>query len=510
MSGWSRVERRVCLSKTKRELGLFSTIMMGLGGAIGFEIFVLLDYAYFHLAGPSIILALLLTGVINLLIMLSYCELGAAMPKLGGEYTYIKTAYGGFTAFLSGCFRWFSSVFGAALAALVFIQQFAYLFSTFAPTVQSFISSQMPLIATLVVVVFALLDIKGVKKIGSTEVEAFLVVFAIFIISGLLHGLSPLEIFPKNLPEGLPSVLAATVYTFPMFFGMRALVAGAVLVRHPERNIPRGILLSALIIIPLYVGLAYIAAGVVSPNEVGSTAPFLNLAAQKIMGVAGGVLFAIAGMIASLSALSTSLMVQSSIARGMSRDGYLPKILLSVHKRFGTPYIEIIVGSLFISILSALGAIAFLGYTASFGALLVFALVNLSLLKLRREKPHLERPFKIPLYPFIPIAGAIIPILLLMFPIFLGDTYAVDALLSGLGLTSLVLMTYYLRMIGRYRLQIAVGGICLGTGSSLVLLTCITEAGFMPSIFPNISSYVLLFIGAILIIAGVLNATPYN
>jgi amino acid transporter len=59
-------------------------LAIGLSAAIGFEVFVLLDYAYFHLAGPDIILAVLLAGVMNLLIMLSYCELGAAIPEVGG------------------------------------------------------------------------------------------------------------------------------------------------------------------------------------------------------------------------------------------------------------------------------------------------------------------------------------------------------------------------------------------------------------------------------------------
>jgi len=108
--------------KMKRELGLFSAVMMGLSGSIGFEIFVLMDYAYFGLAGSSLVLALLLGGLINLLIMFSYCELSAAIPEVGGEYTYTKAAYGGFVAFASGCLRWLASVFGAALAALTFLR----------------------------------------------------------------------------------------------------------------------------------------------------------------------------------------------------------------------------------------------------------------------------------------------------------------------------------------------------------------------------------------------------
>jgi len=484
----------------KRELGLFDAVMMGLSGAIGFEIFVLMDYAYFHLAGSGMILALLLGGLTNLLIMFSYCELGAAIPEIGGEYTYTKAAYGGLVAFISGCLRWLASVFGAALAALTFAHQLLYLFSKFAPAVEGFVSAQMPLIAIIVVMVLAALQVRGVKKVGIIMVAVFLAIFAIFLAGGLWHGLIPPEILPKPLSEGLPGVFAATAYTFPMFFGMRALVAGAAQIKDPEKNVPRAILLSALLIMPLYFSVAYVAVGV-SP---GGDGPLLNLAAEEIMGVAGGVLFAIAGMVASLSALGTSITVQSSIARGMSRDGYLPKTLLSVHRRFGTPYVAIIAGSLFIMLLSVTRALEFLGYAASFGSILVFALVNLSLLKLRKKKPHMKKPFKTPLYPITPIAGIVMSLVLLAFPMFLRDVNAINALMSGLGLMALVLITYHLRMVGRYRLKVAVGGISLGTGIFMALLTFLIETGFVLLTLPRI---ILIFVSAVSILAGILNVS---
>lgn len=495
-----------CCLKTERELGLFNAVMMGLSGAIGFEIFVLLDYAYrLTESGLALMIVLVLAGVLNLIIMFSYCELSAAMPEVGGEYTYIKTAYGGYIAFIAGCFRWLASIFGAALAATTFTLQMAYFFSVVAPQIQSVFLSQIPLISVIIVACFAALDVKGVKQVGSLIVFAFLAVFAVFIASGMLYGLTGVGVFPKPLPESLSGIFASTVYVFPIFFGMRALVAGAPMVKHPGKNIPRSILLSALIIIPIYVGLVFTASGVVLPGEVQPSVPFLNFAAQKIMGNWGGALFAVAGMVASLSALGTSLAVQSSILQGMSRDGYLPKTLLSVHRRFGTPYIAIVAGAFFVMFFSALGVVVFLGYAASFGSLLVFALVNLSLLKLRREKPHIERPFKTPFYPFTPVIGFIMPIVLLVFPVLLRDTNAVDAIISSLGLTGLVLVTYYLRMVGRRRLQIAVGGIGVGTGVSLVLLTFLLELGLISQMLFYVPGYVMFVVGTVFIIGGILN-----
>jgi APA family basic amino acid/polyamine antiporter len=470
---------------------------MGLGGAIGFEIFVLLDYAYFDLAGPTMVSALFLCGLINLLTMFSYSELSAAIPKVGGEYTYTKAAFGGLTAFMAGCLRWLASVFGGALAAVVFAQQLAYFFSIFIPAVQNFILVSTPLIAAIVVIILAALDISGVKEATTLIVVAFLAIFAVFLASGLLYGLTPPEVLPRASLGGLSGFFAATAYTFTMFVGMRALVAGAPQIKEPGKNVPRALLLSTVLLTAVYCGVAYVAVGVIPLGNYD--VPLLNLAAAEIVGGIGGILFAIAGMIASVSSVSTAMMVQSSILGGMSRDGYMPKVLLRVHRRFGTRYVAVIASSLFVILFSAIGAVEFLGYAASFGSLLVFALVNLSLMKLREKEPHLKRPFKAPLYPITPIAGIAMSFLLLTFPVLLRDVNAESALVSGLGLMALVLTTYYLRMVGRYRLRVAVGGISLGMGVLLALLA--------PLLIPRLPLYVLIFVSAVSIIAGVLNVT---
>lgn len=491
--------------KPKRTLGLRGIVMVGLSGAIGFEIFVLMNYAYFNLAGSDLVFAVLLAGIINLVIMLSYCELGASIPEVGGEYTYIKTAYGKYVAFIAGCFRWLASIFGAALAAVTFVIQLAYLASFFAPDAQNLILAQASLIAAMVVIAYGALEIKGVKQLGNVIVYALLILFIGLIGGGLIHGLGQTETLTKPFLEGFSGIFAATVYVFPMFFGMRALIAIAATAKRPAKDIPRGLLISALLITPLYILIAYVTVVAAPPAGTALSIPLLGYAAEAIFGSAGGILFAIAGMAACLSGLGTALTVQSSITRGMSRDGYLPKILLAVHSRFGTHYIAVITGALFITLLSVVGAVPFLGYAASFGSLIVFALVNLSLIKLRKTKPYMDRPFKTPLYPLTPILGVALSVALLIAPSLIGDANAVDALISGIGLTAVVVGTYYLRMAGRLRLQIAVGGIGIGMGISAAALAITSEAGLIPPVFPFIPNYALLILSAALVIGGFLN-----
>jgi APA family basic amino acid/polyamine antiporter len=487
--------------KKAEKHGLFGAIMMGLGSAIGFEIFGQLGYAY-SLAQASMVFALFLGGLICLLTMFSYSELCAALPVTGGEYSYTKAAFGGFTAFMTGCLRWLSSIFGAAFAALVFAQQLSFFLSILLSLDQNHLLAYTNLIAAILVFILGALSVRGVKEITTFLVGAFLAIFALFLISGFWQGQAVPEVLPQF--EGLSGVFATTAYTFIMFVGIRAIVAGAPEIKDPEKNIPKAIFLSMVLLIALYCSVAYVAVSAVGQEEFAEST-LLNFAAEKIMGLPGGALVAIAGMVASISSVSTAIMVQSSIVRGMGRDGYLPKVLLTVHKRFGTPHVAVVANSFFVVLLAAIGAAGFLGYAASFASILVFVLVNLSVMKLRENRPHLERPLKAPLYPITPIIGIAMSLMLLVFPIFLGDVNAENAIMSSFGLMGLVLATYHLRMMGIHRLRIALGGISLGMGFFAALLAYLIEKGFKPLVLPLVPPYILVFVSVVSILAGVLN-----
>jgi len=487
----------------ERKLGLFSAVIMGLSGAIGFEIFALLNYAYFDLAGPSMISALLFCGIINLITMFSYSELSAALPEVGGEYTYTKVAFGGFISFMAGCLRWLASIFGGALAAIVFVNQLEVIFSVFAPSIQDLVLANASVLIVGLVVILIILAIRGVEEATTLIVAAFLAIFIIFLAMSTIYNLTPQNIVPEASGKSLAVFFATAAYIFPMFVGMRALVAGAPQIKNPGKNVPRALMITTILLTVVYFAVAYVAVGAIPlsmPRTAGDP-PLLNLAASKIIGPVGAILFALAGMVASVSSVGTAMMVQSSILGGMSRDGYLPKVLEKAHKRFGTRYIAIIASSLFVIFFGTSGAVVFLGYAASFGSLLVFALVNLSLIQLRRKMPRLDRPFKAPFYPLTPIAGIIMSVLLLTFPVILRDVNAESALLSSLGLVAIVLVTYYLRMVKREvdfnRLRVAVGGISFGAGVTLIVLT--------PVIVPPSLFIIMIIAGLVSILAGILN-----
>ncbi len=131
-------------------------------------------------------------------------------------------------------------------------------------------------------------------------------------------------------------------------------------------------------------------------------------------------------------------------------------------------------------------------------------------MRLRKTQPYLDRPFKIPLYPVIPILGIILSLAMLFIPVLLGDGNALDAFMSGMLLTALVVASYFLRMTGRDRVQIALGGIGIGVGICILAFAMLGMLMLAPPIIPFIPAYVQLFVGAILIVVGFFNFNVHN
>jgi len=478
----------------KRELGLLHATMLGIGGAIEAGVFVMLGYAA-SLAGTALIVALILCGIINFFTMCSYAELGSAIPKAGGEYTFAKAAYGGFVSFLTGWFEWISNMFYAALSAV----GFAYIISYLVPV-------NVPITAILTIIVFTAINIRGVEEVGKSQtlmVGTLLAILIAFILNGL--ALPNIAAPQVSSPRGPLGVIQATAYIFVVYLGAEAIAVAQAEIKNPSKTIPRAILLSAIVLLVIYPLIAFAMFRVVPPEAISEQSSPLIYAAQLTLGDVGRVALVIAGTIAALSSVNTSIMAQSRVAYALSRDGYFPKPLLRIHHRFSTPHVAVVVGAIFTTVLAATGVINFVGYATDFGFIIGFALVNLSLIKLRKEKPLLDRPFKTPFYPFTPLAGIVTSLFLLVF-------IDIGVLSLGIVLCILAVLAYYIRMVGYLRFRVAFGGISLGLGGFTSALTCLIWIGSMPlnGVSPTaitIIVFILLLTSAVQIVAGILNVT---
>jgi amino acid transporter len=479
----------------KRELGLLHATMMGIGGAICAGVFVTLGYAA-TLAGTALIIAMILCGIINLFTMLSYAELGAAIPSAGGEYTFAKASFGGFLSFATGWFEWISNMFYAAFASV----GFAYLISYVIPTIN------IPLVAVIIVAIFTMINIKGVKETGLTQTALVIILLGllgVFIFLGIFtsQNVGSLEL---KAPEGFLGVLRASAFIFVVYLGGEAIAVAQAEIKDPGKTIPRAILLSCFALILIYTTIALVVFKIVPAESLAGKASPLAYVAEQFMGPLGVGMITIAGIIAALSSVNTSIMASSRVAYALARDGYFPKGFFTLHARFRTPVIATLVGSVLTAAFAATGIVNFVTYATDFGFIIGFVFVNLSLIKLRRDKPNLYRPFKVPLYPLTPILGIVTSLLLIFF-------LEPSTLLIGLELFIFGLIAYYIRMVGHYRVCLAMGGMNLGISAFSALFAYIIISNLLPiSLSQNIA--LLLFGVAILVsitylIAGLLNVT---
>jgi APA family basic amino acid/polyamine antiporter len=499
---------------TNRKLGgLLHGLKVALGAAIGYEIFVYLGPAY-ELAGSVVISAIIVSGLLNLLTMFSYCELAGIVPKEGGEYTYARTAFGDIIGFTTGCVRWLSSVIGGALAAIAF----TLLFLEFAIPSLNQLGVQLPteimypLIAVAILWALGRSSIRGSKKLGILILSLVLIFFTIYAMSGFWYLQREPTALPEVLPtfSNMPRFLLAIAFVLQLFIGMRATVASVPQMKEPEKNAPRAFILATVLLLIVYCAIVYVGVAVISPNGF-----FLKAAADKIFPLVNGipiagVLIAFIGMIVCISGISSALMVQSSILSGMSRDGFLPRVVSSTNQS-GARRMAIIISSLSMVVFSVVPAMAeYLAFAAVLLNILVFVIVNFSVIRLRIKKPHRYRPFKTPLYPFSPIAGIVASLGLFVSVLWVKEMSIIDIPIFG-GLLGMVFLSYYLRKVGFNRLKVATGGISLGFGAFSLLLSYLvnTRSEWPFSIFlpQSFTVFTLAFAGIFSIIAGILNVS---
>jgi len=482
-------------SKLKRELGLLHATMLGIGGAICAGVFVTLGYAA-TLAGTALIVAMVLCGIINLFTMLSYAELGAALPSAGGEYTYAKASFGGFLSFATGWFEWISNMFYAAFSAV----GFAYLLSYVIPTIN------IPLVAVSAIIVFTLVNIKGVKETGMTQtslVLILLILLSIFVAYGFLTSQAT-GVLDLKAPGGAFGVLRASAFVFVVYLGGEAIAVAQAEIKNPGKTIPRAILLTCFSLMLVYTAISIVIFRIVTVESLASQSSPLAYVAEQFMGPVGVGMVTIAGIIAALTSVNTSTMAHSRVAYALARDGYFPKRMFNVHARFSTPTIAVIAGSVFTAAFAATGIVNFVTYATDFGFIIGFVFVNLSLIKLRRDKPNLARPFKVPFFPLTPILGIATSLLLIFF-------LEPGTLVLGLELFIFGLVVYYVRMVGNCGICSAVGGMNFAISGFSALMAVLLVTDSLPITLSHDMLWLLftiaVVISAVYSVAGILDVT---
>jgi amino acid transporter/nucleotide-binding universal stress UspA family protein len=386
--------------KLKRQLNLPQVIMLGSAGAIGAEIFVLTGHAA-ELAGPAVVLALLIGGFLSYSLAINYSELATSFPETGGALTYVREAWGrNLLTFLVESLDCLSSTFYAALSAVGFAYSLQ-IFLPFLPVVP---------VALAIIAVFIVLNILGVNNLGNLQVVLgglLLIFLLLYVILGLvLPGGFQWQTF---LPEGrffihedwwgnFSALLSTVALAYVAFIGFEVIADDAEEVTNPDRNLPWGIFISLTILIILYPLIALVTLGTVPWSDLAGSETALTDAANRFLPSVGPLGLGITGLIATLTTLNTAMLSATREAFTMSRDGMWPRFLSRLGQR-RTPYAAILVIGGIVGLVAAIGVVDFLSYISSSGYLFVLFWSNLSLIRLRQRYPNLRRPFRVPFFP---------------------------------------------------------------------------------------------------------------
>jgi len=396
--------------KLTRSLGLLTATMLGVGAMIGAGIFILSGLAA-GTAGPAATVSYVIVGFMTLFTALSYCELAAAIPIAGGGYTFVHEAIGGFTAFITGWAMVFGLVVSAALYAIGFAEHFTPLVELALPY-----TLNRAVAAAAVIVLLALLNIKGTKEAGHTQnlftlgKVAILVVFVILCFRFVEWGR-----FENFAPFGAAGILAATSLIYISFFGFEQISEAAEEIKNPEKNLPRAILIALILPTIIYVFVILVSVGIVDYEILGASSAPLAIIASKVLGEYGLLFVLIAGIMSTISALNAAVLSTSRVTYAVARDGFMPGFLARVSARFRTPHWAIAVAAGLAIIIAVMGEVRFVAHLTNFCLLFALIIINYSVIMLRRRRPELKRPFRLPFGYLIPALGIASNFLMLLF-----------------------------------------------------------------------------------------------
>jgi amino acid transporter/mannitol/fructose-specific phosphotransferase system IIA component (Ntr-type) len=385
----------------KRELTLLSVFCIASGAMISSGLFVLPGIA-FAKAGPALLLSYLLAGILVIPALLAKAEMATAMPKAGGTYFFVERSLGPLAGTLAGLASWFSIALKSAFA-LIGIGAFALLVFPGCTEIQ------MKIIACIAAVVFTIINLKGVRETGRTQVVIVLGLIAILVLY-VLWGMPSVKVtrFTPFAPSGLTSVFATAGLVFVSYGGLTKIASVSEEVKDPKRTLPLGLILSFVVVLFLYLLVMFVTVGV-TPKHIfsGSLTPISD-GARQFSGMFGVVITAIGAILAFVSTANAGILAASRVPFAMSRDRLLPSGFEKTGYRFKTPYVSILLtgGFIMLAILSL--NLKELVKAASTMKLILFLLNNLSLIVLRESKIRNYRPtFKSPFYPWIQIIGII-------------------------------------------------------------------------------------------------------
>lgn len=417
----------------QRSLSGINLISMGIGAIIGAGVFVLLGQAAALYAGPAVVFSFIFAALICVFAAFCYAEFASLIPVAGGPYSYAYATLGEIVAWTIGWGLTLEYLFSAATVAVGwsgYLSSFLKEFSVYVPAriassplaydvasgwtaTGSILNLPAMLIMGFIGMMIAV-GIETASRFNNIIVVLKLAVIVLFIACGF--AFVNVDNWTPFIPEntgifgefGLSGILRGAGVVFFAYIGFDALSTLAQEARDPQKDMPIGMVGSLGISASVYILLALVLTGLVGYKALGGDAPFsdaLEVLGDKFIWLRYVAKF---GILAGLtSVILVMLLGQTRIFYTMAHDGLLPKIFGKIHKKFHTPFLNTLFLTAFGMLVCGFFPVGILGQLVSMGTLMAFAIVCFGVLILRYKQPNLHRPFKVPLFPWIPLIGTL-------------------------------------------------------------------------------------------------------
>ncbi len=437
-------------TELNKTLGVFDLIVIGIGAVVGTGIFTIIGYAIVGSsdgvgAGSAIVVSMILAAIASVFAALSYSEIAAMIPVAGSAYTYTYATMGEFMAWMVGWILMLEYAISNITVASAWTGYFVQFLKGFKHILPAFITNcplwlrndyrtiyemcnkygwdahdKMPFInlplgfeipfavnipAIAIVFILTVLLIKGVKestKVATIMVGVNLTIILSFVLVGAFY-VKPENWFPIA-PNGVEGIFTGAFVIFFAYIGFDAISTTAEETKNPQRDLPIAIMGTLLICTVLYIFVALVLTGVVPLGSIDTMAPLAH--AMRYIGIdwyAG--LISVGAICALTSVLLIYQLGTTRILFAMARDGFLPKSLNVIHKKFKTPHVMTWLAGIIVIVCSLFMDLNLSAEMCNFGTFTSFIIICIAVLILRKTEPNRERPFKVPFCPWFPIFG---------------------------------------------------------------------------------------------------------
>jgi len=442
----------------ERKLGLFDSTMIVMGIVIGSGIFLTTGLMAKQIPSPSLLLlAWIAGGLLALAGALTYAELGAAMPKAGGQYVYLREAYGPMSGFLFGWIMFLVYQTGSIAAVAVgFAEYLGYFFPSIsiqrvlfsAPVFGlTYTLSAGQLIAIISILFLSVLNYAGlgfgsliqnistVLKVGA--IAALVVLgFTIGRGGGIDFSLAAAGTPTTGLAAAFGVAMIAVLWTYDGWNNIN-FTAGEI--KNPKRNLPLSLLIGTVAICAIYVAVNYIYLYALPINELSGVTRVAEKAATSLFGPTAASFISAAVVISTFGCVNGMILTGPRVYYAMAKDNLFFRKVSSVHPRFKTPGFSIFIQAVWSCLLVFSGTYEQLFTYVVFAALLFYLAAAASVFTLRRKFPHLERPYKVWGYPVVPALYVLASLWILINTLLERPVES----LTGMGIVALGIPVYF-------------------------------------------------------------------